>query len=57
MVLAACSVDGAGELVPIAYALAPIEDCDNWEWFVLLLKLAIPALDCAERPLVVLLDP
>ena len=34
IVLAACSIDGNGQIVPIAYGIADIEDNDNWNWFM-----------------------
>ena len=34
VVLAACSIDGNGQLVPIAYGIADIEDNNNWNWFM-----------------------
>lgn len=56
VVMAACSVDGAGELVPIAYAIAPVDDSDNWDWFVLQLRMAVPEVNLSERPVVVISD-
>lgn len=56
VVLAACSLDGAGELVPIAFGVAPIKDGNNWEWFVQNLKMAGPMVHNSERPLVVISD-
>ena len=34
VVLAACSIDGNGQIVPIAFGIADIEDNNNWHWFM-----------------------
>ena len=34
IILAACSIDGNGQLVPIAYGIADIENNTNWNWFM-----------------------
>ena len=38
VILGACSIDGNGQLVPIAFAIADIEDNNNWIWFMANLK-------------------
>jgi MULE transposase domain/SWIM zinc finger len=43
-VFAASSVDGEGAIVNIAFGLASVENLENWEWFLLHLKRAIPFL-------------
>ena len=34
VVLAACSIDGNGQTVPIAFGIVDIEDNNNWHWFM-----------------------
>jgi zinc finger SWIM domain-containing protein 3 len=44
VVIAASTVDGEGAIVNVAFALAPIENQDHWNWFLAQLKHAIPYL-------------
>jgi hypothetical protein len=34
VILGACTIDGNGQLVPLAFGTAPIEDNENWTKFV-----------------------
>jgi MULE transposase domain/SWIM zinc finger len=52
VVLAACSMDGNNEIVPIAFALTDIENYENWVWFLNCLKQTITSLQCNEYSLI-----
>jgi MULE transposase domain len=39
--------------VPLAFALGGIENTDNWNWFVVLLKYSIPAINDELTPVVI----
>jgi hypothetical protein len=56
VVLAACSIDGDGGIVPLAFGVAPIEDSENWRIFVNNLKTAIPQICDDTRPIIVISD-
>jgi hypothetical protein len=34
VILAACSIDGEGSIVPIAFGIVSVENLDNWGWFI-----------------------
>src|SRR2546429_3143606 len=36
--LIACALDGNNEIIPLAWGIVPIEDTDNWTWFLLHMK-------------------
>jgi hypothetical protein len=44
VILVCCAIDGAGQIVPLAYALADIEDNANWLWFFWQLKEGVPSI-------------
>jgi MULE transposase domain/MuDR family transposase len=44
VVLAACSINGEGNIVNIAFGLAAIENQENWDWFLSQMRAAIPYL-------------
>ena len=43
VILVCCTIDGAGKIVPLAFALAAIEDNANWLWFFQQLHAALPS--------------
>ena len=51
--LFASSIDGNGQIVPIAMAHVPIENGENWHWFLTLLS---RSLSLAQREVVVMSD-
>ena len=53
MLLFASSIDGNGQIVPIAMAHVPIENGENWRWFLALLS---RSLSLAQREVVVMSD-
>jgi hypothetical protein len=44
--LVTCTLDGNNEILPLTWALVPIEDGDNWTWFLLKLKHHFWGMDC-----------
>jgi zinc finger SWIM domain-containing protein 3 len=50
--LLACTLDGNNEILPLAWAIVPIEDRENWQWFLKNLKESFLNIDC-ERMVVI----
>jgi transposase-like protein len=44
MLLVACGIDANDQVIPLAWALVPIENKIWWTWFLRYLKHSIPAL-------------
>ena len=45
MLLIACGIDANDQVVPLAWALVPIEDVSWWSWFLQYLKVCFPGMD------------
>lgn len=46
--LVACTLDGNNEILPLAWAIVPIEDKDNWAWFLSHMKEWFYGMDAEE---------
>jgi transposase-like protein len=44
--LLACTLDSNNEILPLAWAVVPIEDKENWIWFLKNLKESFLNIDC-----------
>jgi hypothetical protein len=44
ILLVACGIDANDHVVPLAWALVPVENHDWWTWFLVYLKYCFPAL-------------
>jgi MULE transposase domain len=42
VLMAATMIDGAGQILPLAWGTAPIENTDNWTWFAQHLRHGLP---------------
>jgi len=56
VVMAACTIDGAGQLVPLAFATCGIENSDSWAWFLEHLCINMVEVLDSNRPVTVLSD-
>lgn len=45
MLLIACGIDANDQVIPLAWALVPIEDSSWWNWFLRYLKACYPLMD------------
>ena len=48
MLLIACGIDANDQVIPLAWALVPIEDASWWNWFLRYLKLCYPVMDTED---------
>lgn len=45
MLLIACKIDANDQVIPLAWALVPIEETSWWSWFLRYLKACYPKMD------------